>query len=852
VVRPDSALLAIAESVADGRAVDWAAVEAAATPDDRSVVRQLRVLAELSTLHRTLIDDPMPRSAPGPALVETAPAIGRWAHLDLLARIGGGSFGEVYRAWDRHLQRQVALKLLRTVERGADPFASRIVEEGRLLASVRHPNIVAVHGVAERDGRVGLWMELVEGVTLEDAIAAHGPLSAAEAAVVGIDLCRALAAVHRAGLVHRDVKTQNVMRERGGRIVLMDLGAGRRTDRATNGSDRAGTPLSIAPELFEGAPASARSDVYSLGVLLYRLVTGEFPVRAASLDELEAAHRAHRVVRLRDARPDLPAAFVRVIDRAIAADPAERYGTAGALEADLARTQRDEIPPESAVRARSSRRQTLTVIAAILALAAAVLAGARLRSGANASAGPVRSLVVLPLVNLSGDPAQEYFADGMTEQLIGAIGEQADVRVISRTSAMRFKGTGQTVPEIARTLHVDAVLEGTVLVPTANGGPADRRRIRITARLIRAGTDTQLWERTFEAVADDVLALQTRISTAVAEGIHARLTAHGTTPQAVTDFEAFDLYLRGRAAWNLRTADGMKRSIGYFEQAIARDDSFALGYAGLADAYGMLGVYGYLPRDDSAARAASAAERALALDPSLAEAHAALASVSADRFAWTDAEQHYMQALALNPAYATAHHWYATLLAQRGRLDEARREIAVASSLDPMSPSVDAEYGAILIFSRQYPEAIARLDKAAAANPMYANAHTTLADAYIHSGAYDSAEAEARKAADIAGRPADIAGILGYLYAASGRRDDALSAVADLAARYEQGEEETAGAVAAIFSALGNADQAFLWLERSLERRELWISYVGVDPKFDPVRGDPRFPKLVAQLGLAR
>ena len=329
-------LLPLAESIADGSVVDWEAAEARATSDERAIIRQLRVLSEPGgSASRSMPRDPggRPHRRRG---FSNSPAIGSWGHLALLERLGGGTFGDVYRVWDNHLEREVALKLLKTDDSVQDLQASRIAAEGRLLARVRHPNVITVHGVDVHDHRVGLWMELVRGATLEQGLREHGPLSAREAALVGIDLCRALAAIHAAGLIHRDVKAQNVMREDGGRIVLMDLGTGRETNRGEQRTpDLAGTPLYLAPEIFAGASASERTDLYSLGVLLYHLVTGTFPVRATTIEELKVGHDSGSGVRLRDARADLPTAFVQVVDRATASDPARRYASDGAFEAAL-------------------------------------------------------------------------------------------------------------------------------------------------------------------------------------------------------------------------------------------------------------------------------------------------------------------------------------------------------------------------------------------------------------------------------------------------------------------------------------------------------------------------------------
>src|SRR5262245_4201909 len=372
----------VAESIADGSAIDWNAVEAAASPEDQAMIDQLRILSELATLHRTIPMGAPTAPHPFPTRRKPAPPNNRWARLDLIELIGGGASGEVYRAWDRQLEREVALKLLRSDEVEADPQTSRILTEGRLLARVRHPNVVTVHGVTVHDGRLGLWMELVHGATLEDVLSKQGPFSAREATLIGMDVCRALAAIHAAGLIHRDIKAPNIMREHGGRIVLMDFGTGRDVspEKSDAAPDLAGTPLYLAPEILSGESAGPRTDIYSCGILLYHLVTGSFPVRAGTMDELKTAHARGVRTRLRDARPDLPIAFVRVVDRAIASDPAERYASAGALEEDLVKSlddaQRPSGPSTTERDAPSPRRQwrptAILAIGAVLVLVALV------------------------------------------------------------------------------------------------------------------------------------------------------------------------------------------------------------------------------------------------------------------------------------------------------------------------------------------------------------------------------------------------------------------------------------------------------------------------------------------------
>jgi serine/threonine protein kinase len=329
-------VLAVARAIAAGQAVDWSSVESSVQLSESAaaVLRELRVVVEIAELHRSVdISDVSSISSSETAAV--SPQFGTWGSLRLLDRVGHGAFGDVYRAWDPRLDREVALKLLRRADSPRDSVGSQVIEEGRLLARVRHPNVVTVYGADRIDGRVGLWMEFVRGRTLETVLRDHGPFGAQEATLIGLDLARALSAVHSAGLIHRDVKAQNVMRENGGRIVLMDFGAGR-DDLDDRPAELAGTPLYLAPEVLAGALGTTRSDVYSVGVLMFHLVTTSYPVKGKTLEDIREAHATGRRTWLRDARPDLPDAFVQVIERALVADPNERYGSAGALEAALA------------------------------------------------------------------------------------------------------------------------------------------------------------------------------------------------------------------------------------------------------------------------------------------------------------------------------------------------------------------------------------------------------------------------------------------------------------------------------------------------------------------------------------
>ncbi len=876
-----AALLPLAESIADGSPIDWDAAEASANVEEQAIIRQLRILENLAGLHRSLPADPADQTKSDPATMgrraSASPAIGSWAHLALVERLGGGSFGEVYRAWDRHLEREVALKLLRGTDASIDdPQASRITMEGRLLARVRHENVITVHGVAVHEQRVGLWMELVRGATLEQQLQKHGPFSAREAALVGIDLCRALAAIHAAGLIHRDVKAQNVMREEGGRIVLMDLGTGREIDRTGRRSlsDLAGTPLYLAPEILGGATASERSDLYSLGVLLYHLVTGSFPVRATTIDQLREAHAQETGVRLRDARADLPTAFVQVVDRAIANDPNRRYASAGALETDLvsaldgAAASHASLPAPAVAPTAVPRvgwRRPVAIAGLVAATLALVVLGWS-RRPAPFAPGSIRSIAVLPVTNLTGDASQEYFADGMTEELIGALGQLGlgQLRVISRTSVMQFKDSKQPVPEIAKTLHVDAVIESSLrllIERTADGRPGTKR-VRIHSRLIYAGTDTEVWDKTFERIVADVFDLQSEFAKAVADGIHLELTkgqqgmvatSSGGVLQGVSgrsrtvNPQSYEAYLRGRYLWNKRDPEHLRSALDEFKKAVDLDPTSALAWSGLADGYSMLANYDDQPPRQVKPLARSAAQRALELDDSLAEAHAALAEFEWNyNWDFAAAQKEFDRAMTLNPNYASAHQWRGLYLNWAGRFDEASEELKRAEALDPLAPIIQINVARCHFYARRYDEAAALVEQLAQRQADFWAVHALLGQIYLAQNRLPDAIRELLRARELSPSTMRNLGVLGDVYARAGRRADAQKLLGELTAlastRY----------VPPVYSAmihmgLGDKPQALNLLEQAYADRSDWILQLGVEPEFDPLRDEPRFKDIVSR-----
>ena len=447
----------LADAILDGSPIDWAAVESSPDGTAQRLVGQLRVLAAVADLHRSTPSSPSPRSQIPPSLVEPdgADAPVMWSHLRLVERIGRGAFGEVYRAWDTRLDREVALKLLPAERSSGERAASAIIHEGRLLARVRHPNVVTIHGAEQVADQIGLWMEFVRGRTLEQILDQRHVVSAAEAVGIGLELCRAVSAVHGAGLLHRDIKAHNVMRAEDGRIVLMDFGTGRELEDDAS-SDLAGTPLYLAPEVLQGQRATVRSDLYSLGVLLYHLVAGSYPVQAGTVREVRRAHERGERTAVQTARPDVPPKLARVIERAIDPRPERRYQSAEALAADLAALQ----PRPRLVRlayAAGLAVASLLVVGVGWEVAGRLVGSSRTPGALLASVAGLNPfgavtvspterpiIAVLPLQNLSDEPDSDYFVDGLTDEIIRNLAVIEGLEVRSRTSSFAFKGRRAT------------------------------------------------------------------------------------------------------------------------------------------------------------------------------------------------------------------------------------------------------------------------------------------------------------------------------------------------------------------------------------------------------------------------
>jgi TolB-like protein/DNA-binding winged helix-turn-helix (wHTH) protein/Tfp pilus assembly protein PilF len=544
----------------------------------------------------------------------------------------------------------------------------------------------------------------------------------------------------------------------------------------------------------------------------------------------------------------IPKRGYRFIGEVSLVHPDGRVGKPG-QSSDLSPSQQNEtakgdeltIPSSGTGGRRRWARWVVLAIAAIIAVAAVEAWQFRSRSAAP---GGIRSLAVLPLNNFSGDPAQDYFADGMTDQLITDLAQISALRVISRTSAMVYRGSHKPLPEIARELHVDAVVEGAV--------QRSGDRVRITAQLIEASSDKHLWAQTYEDNLRDTLTLQKRVASNIAEHIRIQLTPQEQASLKKTkmvDPEAYELYLRGRYFWNKRTADGLKAAVDHFNQALEKDPKYAQAYAGLADSYALLGdwEYGVLSPSEAYPKAKTAAIKALDADDTLGEAHTSLAfSLDAFDWDWESAETEYKRAIELNPGYATAHQWYSWHLSEMGRNDEAIAEMRKAETMDPLSLIIGAEMAEILLVAHRNDEAIGQSRKTIAMDANFPIAHLELGLALMQKRSYPEAIEELQKAITLSGSSTTCTSNLAYAYAVSGKRSEALSLLNTL----KNQSRQNAPAIALVYVGLGDKDQAMIWLEKAYA--EHFNPSILLRPTFDPLRPDAHFQNLMQRLGLPR
>jgi len=778
-------------------------------------------------------------------------------HYTILEEIGAGGMGRVYRARDERLERDVAIKVVPPGLLSDSEARRRFRKEALALSKLNHPNIATIHDFDTHDGVDFLVMEHISGQTLEQKVAA-GALSEKETLRLGLQLAEGLSAAHSHGVLHRDLKPSNFRVTSEGRLKILDFGLARflpsadgsATTETESHSVGGGTLPYMAPEQLLGERVDERTDIYGLGGVLYEMATGQRPFPERQSSRLTEAILRQTAVPPRVVNPRLSAGLEQVITKCLEKEPDNRFQSANEVAVDLRRLATASASPTPSSTKQHWRRSWIVPAAVgLLVIGLALVWGLIAGRGREDSAGPaphIDSLAVLPLQNLSGDPGQEYFADGMTEELISSMAKVGELRVISRTSVMQYKGARKPLPQIARELNVDAIVEGSVL--------RYGDRVRISAQLIQAANDKHLWAETYDRDMHDVLDMQAEVAQAIARQIQIRITPgeKQRLAQARTvDPAVYEAYLRGRFAWSKRTAGDTWAALAHFQHAIAIDPSFAPAYAGAADCYITLWLsLDAMPREEALPQARAAVQKALQLDPMLAEAHTTLGEIllNAD-WNWTGAQAEFKKAIEFNPGYATAHHWYGLYFGYLGRTREARPELERARDLDPLSSIIQLNVAWIFYVDRDYDKFIEAVKTVAGRDPNFWVVHWDLGSGYVQSGRFPEAIAELEKAVLLSQRDPATVSSLAYAEARYGQKMKARGLLRELQRRAAK-EPVAPENIAIIYIGLDERDQAFQWLDKAYQARSKGLLLLKADPWINSLAPDPRYQELLRQVGL--
>jgi len=755
---------------------------------------------------------------------------------EIRSQLGTGGMGEVYLAQDTMLDRKVALKILPPELAEDNDRMSRFVREAKSASALNHPNIITIHEIGEIDGLHFIATEYIEGETLKARLETES-LSLKSTLEIALQLASALDAAHRAGIVHRDIKPDNIMVRRDGIVKVLDFGLLKLTASNTAQVDREGetkmrintkvgvimgTASYMSPEQARGQEMDGRTDIWSLGCVLYEMLTNQQAFQGETMTDVLANIIHQEPASILAHRRDTPAELERIIARTVRKNRDERYQSAKELFNDLQQLQTRLLVEAEIIRSGEAERVSQIQPSPFLS-----------------------SIAVLPFANLSAEKDNEYFSEGLTDEIIMNLSKLQMLKVISRGSTTRYVKEGKTHKQTASDLGVQYLLEGSVRRYGSD--------LRITAQLIDSFRDEYIWAETYRGTMKDIFDIQEKVAAEIAQALQLRLSPdekQNLKKRFTENTGAYQLYLQGRFFWNKRSEEGLKTAIRHFELAIEKDPHYALAWAGIADSYSLLGEFGNIPRKDLYPKAKAAVNKALEIDNRLAEVHTSLASIlMLSEWDWANSQKEFKLALELNPNYATAHHWYSQWFLNMGRLEESLQMISQAAELDPVSQAILKDKGLALYYNRHYDDAIEMARKTLELDPSYAAAHRLLSLAYQGKELFAEAMVENEKWGALTGNKVEAAVTLAQLYAVSGQTEEARRLIADVT-RDELVTQHINRGLALVYAALGENDLAFKCLEESFARHEEAILSLKVDPKVDPLRSDPRFVDLLKKIGI--
>ena len=798
----------------------------------------------------------------------------------IISQLGAGGMGEVWLAEDTQLGRLIALKLLPPRLAADDDLVQRFEREARAASALNHPNILTVYEIGQADGVHFIATEYIEGRTLRQRLN-DGPLSISEIIGIIVQVTTALTAAAAAGLTHRDLKPENIMLRHDGYVKVLDFGLAKLTEGRNSGfgirnSEDAetiahtesaaphsafrtphstvpgivvGTPSYMSPEQARAQKVDGRSDIFSLGIVLYEMLTGLKPFDGESNADIVAALLYREVPPLPShVSAQLPAELERILGLMLNKDREQRYQSAQLLLTDLQQLQARLSATAGLGRTDDLMRYATVISRPTAETAPRPTAVTQIMPPRRRRRRAISSLAVLPFITTGSESGAAYLSDGITESIINNLSRLPKLRVMARSTVFRYQGRLADPLAVGRELNVRAVLTGRVMFI--------ENRIVVRTELVDAEDGAQLWSGQYSHPLADVFVIEEEISRGISEQLRLKLTGEEKkrlVKRYTASSEAYQAYLKGRYYWNQRTPQSLKKAIESFEQAISFDQHYALAYAGLADAYSVLGIYSAVSPKAAMAKAKAAALRAIEIDETLAEAHTALAGALIwFEWDWQAGEREFKRAIELNPASAYARHWYASVyLTARAQFDEALRQELHARELEPLSLVINTHLGWICYHARRFDEAIGYYRQARELDADFVPAHFYQGLTLVQQGKSDEAIAELRRALELSGRGAMILGGLGYALARAGARDEALALLAEL---HQSAERKYIAPFypAMIHLGLGHTDETFAWLDKSCDERFCWLVWLRTEPMYDRLRDDPRFAALLQRVGLAQ